>query len=159
MISDQLTRELTEHCLHYPSKRVGLIHVLQKLQEHYGGWLPDEAIGEAAKITGVGPAEVEGTATFYNWLFRRPVGKIVIACCDSIACYIAGSDRLIEYLEVKLGTPAGGTTADGRFTLVPVVCLGDCNNAPSILVNGELHNKVTREKIDEILAKLQPEAS
>jgi NADH-quinone oxidoreductase subunit E len=153
MIPDTLRKELSDHCAHYPSRQVGLIYVLQKLQEHYGGWLPDEAITEAAEIVGVTEVEVEGVATFYNWFFREPVGKTIIACCDSISCYLCGSEQIVTHLEKRLGIKMGQTTPDGRFTLLPVVCLGNCDRAPSIMVGNQLYERVTPEMIDEILAK------
>lgn len=153
MIPEALKQELSEHCAHYPSRQVGLIYVLQKLQEHYNGWLPDEAILEAAEIVGIPAEEVEGVATFYNWLFREPVGKTIIACCDSVSCYLCGAEQLIAHLETRLGIKAGQTTPDGEFTLLPVVCLGNCDRAPSIMVGDTLYEQVTPEMLDEILAK------
>jgi len=155
MVPETLRKELSDHCGHYPSRQVGLIYVLQKLQEHYGGWLPDEAITEAADIVGIPAAEVEGVATFYNWFFREPVGKTIIACCDSISCYLCGSEQIVAHLEARLGIRMGETTADGQFTLLPVVCLGNCDRAPSIMVGETLYERVTPAMIDEILAGYQ----
>jgi NADH-quinone oxidoreductase subunit E len=156
MIPDTLRKELSDHCGHYPSRQVGLIFVLQKLQEHHGGWLPDEAICDAAEIVGIPETEVEGVATFYNWFFREPVGRRIIVCCDSVSCYLCGCGRNVAHLERRLGIRMGETTADGEFTLLPVVCLGDCDNAPSMMIGDELHNRMTPEKIDEVLDNLSP---
>ncbi|MCX7017428.1 MAG: NADH-quinone oxidoreductase subunit NuoE [bacterium] len=157
MISDALKVQLTGHCGHYPSRRVGLIFVMQKLQEHYGGWLPEEAIREAAEISGVPETEVEGVATFYNWFFREPAGRHIIVVCDSISCYLCGCDRIAANLERKLGIKLGETTPDGMFTLLPVVCLGNCDKAPSIMVDDELYGPVTADMIDEIIEKTASE--
>jgi NADH-quinone oxidoreductase subunit E len=127
---------------------------MQELQKYYGGWLPDEAIEEAAQIVGRPAVEVEGVSTFYNWFFREPVGRNVIVCCDSISCYLGGCDRNIAHLERKLGIKMGQTTRDGEFTLLPVVCLGDCDNAPSMMIGLDLYNRMTPEKIDEALDKV-----
>lgn len=154
MISDELRRHLSEHCDHYADRRVGLITVMQELQKHYGGYLPDEAIYEAADIVGVTAPDVEGVATFYNWFFREPVGRQIIVCCDSISCHLLGCDRNIAHIERKLGIKMGETTTDGEYTLLPVVCLGDCDNAPSIMIGPELYNRVTPEKLDDIFQKL-----
>jgi NADH-quinone oxidoreductase subunit E len=156
MISEELRKELSGHCEHYASRRVGLIFVMQKLQEHYGGWLPDEAIREAADIVGIPEPDVEGVATFYNWFFREPVGRKVIVCCDSISCHLCGCDRNVAHLERRLGIKMGETTADGEYTLLPVVCLGDCDNAPSMMIGDELYNRMTPEKIDEFLGDYKP---
>lgn len=154
MIPDELRKELSEHCDHYASRKVGLIFVLQKLQEHLGGHLPDEAITLASEIVGIPEPEVEGVATFYNWFFREPVGKRVIVVCDSISCYLCGCDRVTSHLEKRLGIKMGETTADGEFTLLPVVCLGDCDKAPAIMIGNELYDDLTPEKVDGILDKL-----
>lgn len=157
MIPEALKTELTEYVKHYPSPRVGLITVMQKLQKHYGGYLPDEAIGEAAEIVGIPEPEVEGVATFYNWFFREPVGRKVIVVCDSISCHICGCDRLVEHLRKRLGIGMGETTADGEYTLLPVVCLGNCDQAPSIMIGDETFGRMTPEKLDEVLDRLEAE--
>jgi NADH-quinone oxidoreductase subunit E len=159
MIPETLYKELSEHCSHYPSRQVGLIYVLQKLQEYYGGWLPDEAVTEAANIVGIPEPEVEGVTTFYNWFFREPVGKTIIACCDSISCYLCGAENLISHLEKRLGIRPGETTPDGRYTLLPVVCLGNCDRAPSVMIGETLYERVTVESLDKILDQLDAESN
>ena len=154
MIPQTLKTELTEYVKHYPSARVGLITVMHKLQKHYGGWLPDEAIAEAAEIVGIPEPEVEGVATFYNWFFREPVGRRIIVVCDSISCHLCGCDRIVEHIKKRLGIGMGETTADGEYTLLPVVCLGNCDQAPSIMIDEETYNRVTPEKLDEIFEQL-----
>ena len=154
MIPQTLKTELKEYVKHYPSARVGLITVMHKLQKHYGGWLPDEAITEAAEIVGIPEPEVEGVATFYNWFFREPVGRRIIVVCDSISCHLCGCDRIVEHIKKRLGIGMGETTADGEYTLLPVVCLGNCDQAPSIMIDEQTYNRVTPEKLDEILEQL-----
>lgn len=144
---------LAEHCTHYANRRVGLIWVMQQLQAYYGGWLPNRAIGEASEIVGVAKPEVEGVATFFNWFFRQPVGRKIIVTCDSISCYLGGCDRNQEYLENKLGIRLGETTADGEYTLLPIVCLGNCDKAPCMMVGDDLHSNVTPETLDKLFAK------
>ncbi len=149
----ELREHLSEHCSHYASRRVGLIWVMQQLQKHYGGWLPDEAIYEAADIVGVAAPEVEGVATFFNWFFREPVGREIITVCDSLPCYLGGCDKLKSELQGKLGVKEGGTSSDGAFTLLPIVCLGNCDHAPSMMIGDELYSDVKLEELDSILAK------
>jgi NADH-quinone oxidoreductase subunit E len=156
MIPEELRKELSDHCGHYASRRVGLIFVMHELQKHYGGWLPDEALREAAEIVGIPEPEVEGVATFYNWFFREPVGKKIIVVCDSISCYLCGCDRITAHLERRLGIKMGETTPDGEYTLLPVVCLGDCDNAPSMMINEQLHNRLTPDRVDELLKDYRP---
>ena len=150
MIPGDLRKNLEDHCTHYASRRVGLIWVMQQLQAHYGGWLPNEALKDAAEIVGVPESDAEGVATFFNWFFRKPVGKKVIVCCDSISCYLGGCENNIAQLEEKLGIKMGETTADGEYTLLPVVCLGNCDKAPTMLIGDDLYDNVTPEKLDKI---------
>lgn len=157
MIPDALKTELTEYVRHYPSPQVGLITVMQKLQKHYGGHLPDEAISEAAEIVGIPEPEVEGVATFYNWFFREPVGRRVIVVCDSVSCHICGCDRLVEHLRKRLGIGMGETTPDGEYTLLPVVCLGNCDQAPTLMIGDDTFGRMTPEKLDEVLDRLGAE--
>jgi NADH-quinone oxidoreductase subunit E len=90
-------------------------------------------------------------ATFYNLIFRKPVGKHVIMVCDSVSCWIMGEERLIDHLQRKLGIKPGETTPDGMFTLLPTVCLGHCDQAPVMMLDGEIIANLTEEKIDEVL--------
>lgn len=152
-VPPELRAHLAEHCTHYASRRVGLIWVMQQLQAHYGGWLPDHAIYEAADIVGLPAPEVEGVATFFNWFFRHPVGREIIVVCDSLPCYLGGCDRLRETIEQKLGIKTGETTADGAFTLLPIVCLGNCDMAPTMMVGDELYSRVSLEQLDSIFAR------
>ncbi len=153
MLPDELRQELSDHCTHYANRRVGLIWVMQQLQAHYDGWLPDHAIYEAADIVGVSAPEVEGVATFFNWFFRQPVGKKIIVTCDSISCYLGGCDNNLEHLENKLGIRLGETTPDGEYTLLPIVCLGNCDKAPCMMVGDDLHSNVTPEMLDSLFEK------
>ncbi len=158
-LPDEFRAELSEHCTHYANRRVGLIWVMQQLQAHYGGWMPDHAIYEAAEIVGVAPPEVEGVATFFNWFFRHPVGRKIIVSCDSISCYLGGCDNNLEHLEKKLGIRLGETTPDGEFTLLPIVCLGNCDKAPCMMIGDDLHSNVTPEILDTLFEKYSATAS
>jgi len=99
------------------------------------------------------PAELDGIATFYNLVFRRPVGRHVILVCDSVTCWVMGYDAVREHLTAQLGIKLGETTADSRFSLLPVVCLGACDRAPVMMIDGKLYGSLTPQKIDEILAR------
>lgn len=151
-LPDELRDHLSEHCTHYADRRVGLIWVMQQLQNYYGGWLPNRGINEASDIVGVSRPEVEGVATFFNWFFREPVGRKVIVMCDSISCYLGGCDSNREHLEQKLGIKMGETTSDGEYTLLPIVCLGNCDKAPCMMVGDELHSNLTPETLDQIFS-------
>jgi NADH-quinone oxidoreductase subunit E len=149
-IPEDLREHLAEHCTHYADRRVGLIWVMQQLQSYYGGWLPNRGVTEAAEIVGVSRPDVEGVATFFNWFFRQPVGRKVVVVCDSISCYLGGCERNLEHMEQRLGVKLGETTADGEYTLLPIVCLGNCDKAPCMMVGGDLHSNLTPEMLDKI---------
>jgi NADH-quinone oxidoreductase subunit E len=92
-------------------------------------------------------------ATFYNLIFRKPVGKHVIMVCDSVSCWIMGYDKIRERLCSRLAIELGQTTVDNRFTLLPIVCLGACDHAPVMMVDGDLHVDLDDRKIDQVLEK------
>jgi NADH-quinone oxidoreductase subunit E len=96
--------------------------------------------------------DLDSVATFYNLIFRRPVGRNVILCCDSVSCWLLGADGVRQSIFERLGIRPGETTADGAFTLLPVVCLGACDRAPVLLVNERLYHNVDERTIADIIA-------
>ena len=98
---------------------------------------------------------MDGVATFYNLIFRKPVGRHVILICDSISCWILGYEGILDRLRSRLGIRVGETTPDSRFTLLPICCLGACDRAPAIMVDDDLYGDVTPDGLDEILEKYQ----
>jgi NADH-quinone oxidoreductase subunit E len=144
-------RQEIDHEIHlYEHKQAACIEAMKVVQKHRG-WVSDEAIRDIADCLEMSPAEVDSVATFYNLIFRKPVGKHVIMTCDSVSCWIMGYESIREHLSKKLGIKLGETTPDGKFTLLPVVCLGACDHAPAMMVGDTLHGDLTPEKIDEIL--------
>jgi NADH-quinone oxidoreductase subunit E len=135
---------------HYPLKKAAGIDALKIVQKHRG-WVSDEALLDVAEVLETSPEALDTVATFYNLIFRRPVGRHVILVCDSVSCWIMGYDNLVEHLTQRLGIGFGETTADGRFTLLPHVCLGACDLAPVMMVDETLYGNLDAEKIDEIL--------
>ena len=97
------------------------------------------------------PDEVDSVATFYNLILRRPVGKHVIRICSSVSCYVMGYEGIRDYLAQRLGIKEGETTRDGRFTLIPNQCLGNCDHAPSFMINDDLYQDLDPAKIDAVL--------
>ena len=124
---------------------------LKVLQRHRG-WVSDEALHDVAAALGMSPSELESVATFYCGIYRRPVGRHVILLCDSVSCWIMGYHPLRAHLAQRLGIDLGQTTADGRFTLLPAACLGLCEQAPAMTIDGNVHGDLTPEKVDLILA-------
>ena len=137
---------------HYPyAQAVGLEAL--KIVQKYQGWVSDESLLAVADYLKLPPDELEGVATFFNMIFRRPVGKNVILLCDSVACWMLGCDNLKSHISSKLGIDYGQTTADNQFTLIPVPCLGDCDKAPTMMVGDVTYRNLTPAKIDTILAE------
>jgi NADH-quinone oxidoreductase subunit E len=97
------------------------------------------------------PLEIEELATFYDFIYRRPVGKYVIHACDGMVCWMFGKESAVSYLCRKLGVEVGETTPDGLFTVLPTACIGYCDRAPAVLINGKLYGPMTPGKIDELL--------
>ncbi|MBC5774782.1 NADH-quinone oxidoreductase subunit NuoE [Pontibacter sp. KCTC 32443] len=135
-----------------PAPKNACIEAL-KIVQHSHGWISDESLKDVADYVGMSPAELDSVATFYNLIFRRPVGRHVILLCDSISCYVMGYETIKEALHEKLNIQYGQTTADGRFTLLPNCCLGTCDCAPALMIDNDLYRNLTVEQLDEILNK------
>ena len=138
----------------YPSPKSAILPVLHVVQEQFG-YIPAPPMVEVAEILEMLYSEVEQVVTFYRMYNQRPVGKFVVKVCDSISCYIRGSDELIAQGEQKLGVNVGGTTPDGQITLGKIECLAACANAPCIQVNDEFIYDVTPEQFDAVLDELK----
>ena len=135
-----------------------IVDALRAVQAHHG-WVPDQGIDLVAELLGVMPVEVEEIATFYDKIFRRPVGKRVIHLCDSICCWATGGETITTHLQQRLGIGFGETTADGIFTLLPTCCLGACGEAPAMMIGLTTYGQLTPAKIDAILMQERAEAS
>lgn len=151
MLTDRERDEIEAALAHYRERRSGVITALRILQS-YRGWVSDEAVRDVGDLIGLTADEVDSRATFYNLVFRRPVGRHVIFVCDSFACWIVGYEELRDALRARLGVEFGETTADGRFTLLPIVCLGACDRAPAMMVDDDLHGPLRPDDIERVLA-------
>jgi NADH-quinone oxidoreductase subunit E len=151
-LEETLRRDIQK--AYHPNEQA--IDVMYALQRHYG-YLSDEAMQEASRLLGMSQLELDGLATFYDFLYREPVGKYVIHVCDSVVCWMHGHESVMDYIGEKLAIEVGGTTPDGLFTLLPTACLGYCDRAPAILVNGKVYGNLTGDKIDRILKRLREE--
>jgi len=150
MLTAEERREIEEEMAHYPDKQAVCIDAMRIVQAHRG-FVSDQSLRDIGELLGMSFADLDGVATFYNLIFRKPVGRHVIMLCDSISCWIMGCQKLRDQVTSRLGIRPGETTSDGRFTLLPVVCLGACDRAPVMLVDRELHTHLTPEKIDLVL--------
>ena len=136
--------------------REQVINVMYALQRHFG-YFSDEAVQAAAGFLEMTPLEIDELATFYDFIYREPVGKFVIHVCDGVVCWMFHEGSVFDYLCKKLGVCAGEVTADGMFTVLPTACLGYCDHAPAMLINGVAYGPLTPQKIDDILEKLRTE--
>jgi NADH-quinone oxidoreductase subunit E len=129
-----------------------VIDVLRAIQSNRG-WVPDEGVELTGEILGLSALQVEEVATFYDKIFRRPVGKRVIHVCDSVCCWSRGGEEIYAHLRKTLGIAPGETTADGVFTLLPTCCLGACGEAPAVMIGLTTYGDLTPERLDEILER------
>lgn len=150
-----LTEEMKTHLREkyfprYPTKRAVLLPALHHVQHEYG-WIPTQALQEIAEFLELAPAEVLDTASFYEEYWLKPKGKYLIQVCRSLSCEICDSRKLTDHVMKKYGIDVGETSADGRFTLVELECLGACGTAPVAGINDTLHEELTVEKLQQII--------
>lgn len=139
---------------HYEQRQAVSVEALKIVQKERG-WVSDEALKAIADYTGIPQVDLEAVATFYNLIFRQPVGRHVVMICDSVSCWICGYESLREALQEKLGLGFGQTSDDGRFTLLPSVCLGNCDKAPAMMIGEDHYGNVSAENLDRILESYQ----
>ena len=138
----------------YPQRRSALIPLCHLAQEQ-AGYLTEPLMEEIAELLGVTPAEVYGTASFYDMLHTEPVGKYLVGICTNIACLLQGADTLLEHAEKSLGVPVGSTSDDGEFTLEELECVAHCNNAPCAQVNYRFFGPLTPNGFDALIGELR----
>ncbi|HYA31902.1 MAG TPA: NADH-quinone oxidoreductase subunit NuoE [Thermodesulfovibrionales bacterium] len=155
MLTEEEKREIEEEIRQHEHKQSAALEVL-KIVQRRRGWVPDE-IHDLAGVLGMTPAELDALATFYNLIFKKPVGKHVILVCDSVSCWVMGYEKILEHLTSRIGIGLNGTSSDGLFTLLPVACLGACDHAPAMMIDEMLYTELTPEKIDHILKKYREE--
>jgi NADH-quinone oxidoreductase subunit E len=155
MLTEQERQEIEAELGHYPYKRAACIEALKIVQRHRR-WVSDESIQDLAPLLEMSPDELDNVATFYNLIYRQPVGEHVILICNSVSCWLMGYEHILKHLQTRLGINPGETTSDGKFTLLPMVCLGACDHAPVMMVDEDTHRDLNEARIDEILAQYQP---
>jgi NADH-quinone oxidoreductase subunit E len=152
MLSDVERQEIEVELGHYAQKQAACVEALKVIQRHRG-WVSDESLCQVAALLDMTPDELDGVATFYNLIFRRPVGQHVMLLCNSVSCWIMGYERLHEHVRTSCGITLGETTPDGRLTLLPIPCLGTCDHAPALMVDDELYRDMNPEKLQRVLAQ------
>jgi NADH-quinone oxidoreductase subunit E len=150
MLTPEEIHEIEKEVALVPTRKAACIEALKIVQQHRR-WVSDESLYSVAELLQMSAEELDSVATFYNLIFRKPVGRNVILLCDSISCYVMGYKKIYEHLQEHLHIKFGETTNDGRFTLLPNACLGTCDCAPALMINNELYRNLTIEKLDEIL--------
>jgi len=156
MLSDEEKAEIDAERTHYPNARAVGIEAMKIVQRHRG-WVSDASLADIADYLALPAAELDGVATFYNLVFRHPVGKHVLLLCDSVSCWILGYEQLREQITHRLQIGLGETTADGRFTFLPTCCLGACERAPVLMIDEALHTDLTPDKIDTLVERYRRE--
>jgi NADH-quinone oxidoreductase subunit E len=151
MLTAEEKKEIEAEFPRYEQKRAVSVEALKIVQRNRG-WVSDDTLSDVAEFLEMTPAELDAVATFYNLIFRKPVGKHIILVCDSVSCWIMGYERIRQHLQERLGIPLGETSADGLFTLLPIVCLGACDQAPAMMVDDQLYGNLDPVKIDDILS-------
>lgn len=152
MLSAIEIEKISHELRHVPVKKAACIEALKIVQQERR-WVSDESVADIAAMLEMSTAEVDSVATFYNLIFRQPVGRHVILLCDSISCYVMGYTALRQRLHELLLIGYGQTTADERFTLLPNACLGTCDHAPALMIDDDLYRDLQPEDLEQILEK------
>ncbi|WP_417796763.1 NADH-quinone oxidoreductase subunit NuoE [Stutzerimonas nitrititolerans] len=154
-VLSETERSAIEHEMHhYEDPRAASIEAL-KIVQKARGWVPDGACDAIGEILGIPASDVEGVATFYSQIFRVPVGRHIIRVCDSMTCYIGGHESVLDSIKNEIGIAPGQTTADNRFTLIPVCCLGNCDKAPALMIDDDTFGDVQPGGVAQLLEAYQ----
>jgi NADH-quinone oxidoreductase subunit E len=152
MLNEKEMQEINAELANCVTKQSASVEALNIVQRHRG-WVSDDAMKDVAAVLDMTADELDAVATFYSFIFRKPVGRHVILVCDSISCWVMGYNPLIARIMKKLGIGFGETTGDKRFTLLPISCLGACDRAPAMMVDEDLYGPVTPEIMNSILER------
>jgi NADH-quinone oxidoreductase subunit E len=153
VLSDKEIEAIEHECSLYEIRPAAAIDALQIVQSQRR-WISDESLYAIANMLGMSATELEGIATFYNLIYRRPVGEHVIHLCNSISCWLHDYQTIADHLHKTLNIEFGQTTQDGKITLLPNVCLGCCDKAPALMLDGELVENLSIKAIDSLLKGL-----
>jgi NADH-quinone oxidoreductase subunit E len=154
VLTDKEIAAIEHECSLYEIRAAAAIDALQIVQSERR-WISDESLYAIAAMLGMSATELEGVATFYNLIYRHQVGEHVIHLCDSVSCWLHDYQTIAEHLRKTLNIEFGQTTADGKITLLPNVCLGCCDKAPALMLDGELVESLNIEAIDNLLKGLR----
>ena len=153
-ISEAGVKMICEICDRYANEKTPLMMILSDIQNEYG-YIPLDVQQIVSEKTGISVAEIYGVVTFYSFFSLEPKGKYVIGCCLGTACYVKGSQNVLDKLKELLGIDVGGVTADGKFSLEATRCVGACGLAPVMTINDEVYGNMDASKVQEILKKYE----
>lgn len=154
MLSPTEISKIEHELQQVPIRKAAVIEALKIVQAERR-WVSDESVEDIAAFLEMSPDEVDSVATFYNLIFRRPVGRHVILLCDSISCWVMGYENIRARLSELLQIRYGETSTDGRFTLLPNPCLGTCDHAPALMIDNDLYRDLKMDELKNILDKYE----
>ncbi len=154
MLTTEEKKEIDEAIHVVPYKQAACIEALKVVQNHRR-WVSDESLKDIAVYMEMTIEELDSVATFYNLIFRKPVGRHIILVCDSISCWVMGYESLRDELTKLLGIKLGETSTDDRFTMLPNPCLGTCDCAPAMMIDNDLYRNIALDQLNDILKKYE----
>ncbi|MBI4557521.1 MAG: NADH-quinone oxidoreductase subunit NuoE [Candidatus Hydrogenedentes bacterium] len=154
MLTEEIKHEIEAEAERFERKQAACIEALRIVQMHRR-WVDDESVRDIASVLDMSPDEVDSVATFYNLIYRHPVGRHVIRVCASVSCWLLGYERLLDHLIQRLGIAVGETTADGRFTLLLNQCLGACDHAPALMIDQDQYQDLDVANVEAVLEHYQ----
>jgi len=154
VLTEQNQKKIEEIRKRYPTAQAALLPALWIAQEQYG-WISEETMKEVAALLNLPLGHVLGVVSFYSMYNKKPVGKYHLQVCTNVSCQLVGAERIVDYISRKCGVRPGGTSADGKYTLTEVECLGSCGTAPMMQVNDDYYENLSPERIDNILLRLK----
>lgn len=134
-----------------------LLPILHGIQDALG-FVPTEAVAQIAGALNLSRAEVHGVVSFYHYFRTKPAGRHTVHVCRAESCQAMGANQLVEHAKARFGVDFHETTADGQFTLEPIYCLGNCALSPAMMVDGEIHGRVTPERFEEVVSSVKEAA-
>ena len=153
-LQGKAVEQITEICNRYKNEGTPLMMILSDIQKEYG-YIPLEVQELVSKLTGIPVSEIYGVVTLYSFFSLTPKGKYVIGVCLGTACYVKGSQLVLDKFEELLGIKPGETSADGLFTLDALRCVGACAIAPAVSINGKVHPMVQVSQVSQIIEDIR----
>lgn len=152
MLSNEEKRRIEEEAYGLPERSACCVEAL-KIVQRTRGWVSDETLADVARFLDMTLDELDAVATFYPFIFRKPVGRHVIAVCDSMVCWAMGFESVLDAIVRHLQIGMGETTEDGCFTLLPASCIGACDGAPALMIDGDMYRDVRPDSVESILKR------